>query len=249
MSSIKIRKKHVDTFNKIIGAYNGITIIPQEGRWKDFDNNELWIRHIVQIIVIGQSKGSERFYSNPALAKMLQFENLKSFTESNRLKNINKVLRAAKVRYASADITRCMKTQAIAHNFNFVNQYPNAFSGIIQMLASLKGVTAEIDRVNFFKENLKFMKHKSARDYLMGIGLNRHTVAIDIRFQKIFSHVGIDFPTEGELGKGNVYDETEKIIIHKICKPLKIEPVVFDRILYQNYDKIMKSDYLMPRLF
>ncbi len=40
------------------------------------------------------------------------------------------------------------------------------------MFASLKGETAELNRVNFFKEHLKFMKNKSARDYLMGIGMN-----------------------------------------------------------------------------
>lgn len=80
------------------------------------------------------------------------------------------------------------------------------------MFAFLKDVTAKMDRVNFFKEKLKLMKHKSAPDYTLCIGMNRNTLAIDVRIQNIFEQVGIDFPTAGELGKKSIYDETEKII-------------------------------------
>ena len=35
-------------------------------------------------------------------------------------------------------------------------------------------------------EHFEFMKNKSARDFLMNLGMNQNTVAIDIRTQNIF---------------------------------------------------------------
>ena len=40
------------------------------------------------------------------------------------------------------------------------------------------------------------------------------------------------------IGKAKLYDEIEKEILTKICKPIELSGVEFDRMLYQNYDKI-----------
>ena len=73
----------------------------------------------------------------------------------------------------------------------------------------------------------------------MGLGININTLAIDIRIQNIFKHFGLALPNAAGLNKKNIYDAIEKEIIDKICTPLKIEPVRFDRILFQNYSKII----------
>ncbi len=71
------------------------------------------------------------------------------------------------------------------------------------------------------------------------MGINTHTLALDIRIQNIFRHFSIEFPTQARLSNKTVYDRTEKEVIEKICKPLNIEPSTFDRILYQNYNEII----------
>jgi hypothetical protein len=249
MPRLQITKKQLGIFNTIVSAYREITTVPEFGRWKKFDNNELWTRHVAQIIVVGSSAGADRFYANPKFAQMVNFETLRDLNGSNLVNNINLALRNAKVRYASSDLKKCMKTRAIVHNFQFINEQKNALLGIIKMFAKLKGEDCEMERVNYFIDNLKFMKNKSARDYLMGIGMNRHTLAIDIRIQNIFEHLGVTFPNANELGNKNVYCEIENKIINAICRPMEIEPIVFDRILYQNYKKILANDFLIPKLF
>lgn len=249
MTGVRITKKQLEKFTAIISAYRDITTVPEFGRWKRFDNNELWTRHVAQIIVVGSSAGADRFYANPKFAQMVNFETLKSLNESNIASTVNLALRKAKVRYASSVLEKCMKTSAIVHNFQFINEQKNALLGIIKMFSKLKGEDCEMERVNFFIDNLKFMKNKSARDYLMGIGMNRGTLAIDVRIQNIFEHLGINFPTAQELGSAKKYSETEEKIINSICVPLEIEPIVFDRILYQNYKKILAEDFMMPKLF
>jgi hypothetical protein len=41
----------------------------------------------------------------------------------------------------------------------------------------------------------------------MGIGMNRHTLAIDIRIQNVFQHVGSNFPNQKELPKKGIYED------------------------------------------
>ena len=122
-------------------------------------------------------------------------------------------------------------------------------SEILNMFHLNNNKHAEWERVKFLKDNFKFMKNKSARDYLMGIGMNRRTLALDVRIQNIFNYVGISFPVAQDLGNTEIYDTTERKIIQKICKPLNVEPIVFDRILFQNYTRIITGDFLIPKLF
>ena len=112
----------------------------------------------------------------------------------------------------------------------------------------MKGSNRELDRVYFLMDNLNFMKNKSARDFLMNLGMNQNTLAIDIRTQNIFQHLRIAFPNQAAFGNRAVYESIEESIKDGICKPLRIKPLQFDRILYQNYFKILKSDYFQIKL-
>jgi hypothetical protein len=69
--------------------------------------------------------------------------------------------------------------------------------------------------------------------------MNTSNIAIDIRVQNIFSHFGLKLPDAGKLNNKNIYEQAEKEIIEKICIPLKIAPIYFDRILFQNYSEII----------
>jgi hypothetical protein len=125
----------------------------------------------------------------------------------------------------------------------------NSLQGWYNHLAHYEGEGVERKRVAFLMQHLKFMKNMSARDYLIGIGLNWNTLAFDIRIQNIFRHVGVPFPVPGLLASAQLYDHIEHQIIQKVCVPLGIEPVALDRILFQNYSRIIRSDYLQLKLF
>ena len=130
----------------------------------------------------------------------------------------------------------------------FLKEHKRGYKGILQQLYRMQGERAECERVEYLKQHLKFLKDKSARDLLMNLGMNRSTLAIDIRMQNIFKHLKVDFPDVKALAKKGVYDEIEQLIIKMVCIPLHIEPLVFDRILYQHYEKILRSDYYQLKL-
>jgi hypothetical protein len=51
----------------------------------------------------------------------------------------------------------------------------------------MPGAESEIERVKCLMNNLKYLKSKSARNLLMGSGMNRGTLVIDIRLRNIFA--------------------------------------------------------------
>ena len=246
---MQISKKQIEKFRLIIDAYQDHTIIPQEGHWRGLSNNDLWFRMIGQIMVVGSVTGKINFDARPELQKLVHTNTLQKLREEERVVNINYVLRESKVRYASEDLNKCAKTRALANNFEVLQAYGGGMCEILNMFHQYDSKDAEWERIEFLKANFQFMKNKSARDYLMGIGMNRLTLALDVRIQNIFNYVGISFPVAQDLGNAEIYDTTERKIIEKICKPLNIEPIVFDRILFQNYARIITGDFLMPKLF
>jgi hypothetical protein len=54
--------------------------------------------------------------------------------------------------------------------------------------------------------------------------------------------VGIRLP-KGFRTTPKVYDYLEAKILNKICKPLRLTGMQFDRMLFQNYDKIMEMKF------
>ncbi|MEX6689678.1 hypothetical protein QTN47_19390 [Danxiaibacter flavus] len=239
---MEVTKRQLGAFKTIVDTYKSGTTFPKRHEWKLLDNNSLWLRLVGQVNVVGGVDGNDRFFERPELIKKINFSSLSKIKLEKELAlKINSVLREAGVRYASADLTKCSKTKSLVHNYKFISQYKNGFKGLLQELADIKGETAEVQRVHFLTSNFKYIKNKSARDFLMGLGINRNTVAIDIRIQNIFKRFGLPLPSQAELSRRIIYEAAEKNIVDKICKPLNIEPVQFDRILFQNYDSILKN--------
>ena len=96
-------------------------------------------------------------------------------------------------------------------------------------------------------KELKYIKSKSARELLMTLGMNRNTLALDIRIQNIFKYLHIEFPDTKGLSIERIYTETENNIIEKICKPLHISPVTFDRLLFSHYKQILLAEFRRKR--
>jgi len=239
---MKITKKELKVFKKNIDDYINITEIPKPNNWKKLDNNMLWLKIVGQINVVGGVKGNDRFWQRNDLIDIINYEKLKDEkTDVEIAKDINYVLREAGVRYSSSNIEKCSKTKSLLHNFKIIRSHKNEIIEILQNLSKIQGEGAELERAMFFVRNFMFIKNKSARDLLMTLGINRNTLALDIRIQNIFKEFGIEFPNQAGLSSWKTYTETEIEIIEKICLPFKIEPIIFDRILFQNYEKILKK--------
>jgi thermostable 8-oxoguanine DNA glycosylase len=239
MVQLKISNTQVRQFGHIVEKYKAKSRFPKPNYWKELDNTQLWLRMVGQVMVVGSSAGEERFMNRPDLKKMVSYNALGKMPDQKSGETLNYVMLEAGVRYASIDIEKCNKTCALIHNYKFVSGFKGGFKGLIQYLSEFNGDNAEMDRVNYLMRHLKYIKNKSSRDFLMGLGMNRNTLALDIRIQNIFNHFGIDFPSQGDLSRKSVYIPIERTIIQKVCEPLEIEPMKFDRILYQNYDEIV----------
>lgn len=249
MDFLKITQHQLNDFKLIVDAYRPFTPIPSKDEWRTYTNDQLWFRHIGQVMVAGGSNSKEKFDRSPDLQTKLSLQKLRTLKESQTAKAIHNVLLASGVRYVGKDISKSAKTRALANNLNFILTFPGELTGIMEHLSAMQGPDAEIERVCFLMDNFLYLKNKSARDYLMGIGMNENTLAIDIRLRNIFSLLGMDFPTIGKLGSRSVYRRMEEELICNVCAPLNVKPIVLDRILYQNYQRIMKKEYRQQRLF
>ncbi len=248
MKELIITEKQLNQFKSIIEAYQNTTKYPKPGNWKTLSNTEIWYWMVGQVIVVGSAGGGKRFWQSPELRKEIDFDTLLKRRSDKVKKSIHYVLREAGARYASIELDKCAKTKALHSNFEVVKQYKNGFKDLLELLHNMRGSNQELDRVYYLMDNLEFMKNKSARDFLMNLGMNQNTLAIDIRVQNIFQHLKIGFPSQADFGNKAIYESIEEGIKNSICRPLGIKPLHFDRILYQNYFRILKSDYYQIKL-
>ena len=89
------------------------------------------------------------------------------------------------------------------------------------------------------KTTLACIKNKGARDLLMELGLVRNAIAFDTRIKNVLHKISIETPEHFE-NSSKLYNDAENDIISKICVPLGISGIELDRMLYQNYEEIMK---------
>lgn len=192
-------------------------------------------------MVVGGSNGADRFNAQSILRKLIKFDTLIKVKDQNEIaKTINYVLRESGVRYASNDLKKCVKTKALVHNLKVLKGAKDGVKGILERISEFNGVNADIRKVKYFMKIFQYIKSKSSRDYLMERGICRNTIAIDIRVQNIFRNNNLTIPNEA-ISNPSIYDQVEKEIVTKICNKIKIEPVKFDRILYQNYENILDN--------
>lgn len=241
MTYIKVADEHLDFFIKTIKKFKKYTNFPIKDNWKNSNNNDLWNAMVIQVMVVGGSDGAQRYSQRPDLIDKIKYSNLVKLTKDEEVASaINYVLRKAGVRYASKDLNKCKKTKSLVYNFKKLKETKNGFKGVLKAISEFDKINCDIKKVNYLMNNFHFLKSKSARDFLMGQGICTETIAIDIRIQNIFKKINIVIPNN-ILYNPSIYNNIEKEIIEKICKPLNIVPMQLDRILYQNYDKIMEK--------
>lgn len=239
-----INKEHIDKLKFIKQMYFRRTAVPELNNWKSWSNNDIWLHMISQVIVVGGSVPSHKFYKNSQLRKFVSYNRLSTIKDKSRLeKDINYVLRAVGARYASKSVKKCRKTQALAHNFKVLSGWEDGPKGLLKRISEFKGPNESKRKIKYLMEIFEFIQSKSARDFLMELGLVRDAIALDVRIQNVLGKkVGIKMP-KGLENNSKLYDNVESELLSKICKPLKLSGVQFDRMIFQNYDKIIKMEF------
>lgn len=148
------------------------------------------------------------------------------------------LLRVCGSRYVSRNLetTPCRKTEGLVRNFRTIFDEGEP----TELFLTLGDLPTERDRVEYMMDHFASMGPKSARDFLMDAGMVRNAVAFDIRVRNILEEVvGLALPPKFET-RPKLYAEVERAILDDICAPLGIEGVFLDRLLFQNYDRIIR---------
>jgi len=238
---LEINKRHLKRFQEIKNLFYSKTKIPKEDNWKTWTDNDIWLHMVAQVILVGRSKPAEKFEKDTKLKGKVAYEKLMQIkTKDEMKKTINEVLRAVGTRFASSEISKCKKTDALAYNFKILTKFKGGPTGLLRRLSDFRGPNADKRRIKYVMKIFSYIQSKSARDYLMELGLVKNAIALDTRIQNIFDKIGIMIP-KGFENNPKLYDEIENDILVKICKPLGISGIELDRILYQNYNDIVKN--------
>jgi len=234
---MRITKEHVNRLRQIKRRFLSDTEIPRRNRWKPWTNNRIWLEIFKQVIVVGRADRVDKF-ENRKLQALVSYSALSKIRDKKRLEErIHKVLRQIGARYASRSISKCRKTQALAHNFQVVSKFEGGPRGLLNRLAQFRGANAERRRIKYIMKIFKYFGSKSARDFLIGIGMVRQAIALDVRLQRVLRKVGIKVPVGIGSSEG-LYDKVEAELLDKVCKPLRISGAQFDRMIFGHYREI-----------
>jgi predicted nucleotidyltransferase len=238
---LNITNEHLAKLELIKQRYLGNTCLPEPDNWKSKSNNEIWLKVIEQVMLVGRSSPAEKFSKDLELQKKVSYEQLlKIKDDENQLKKvIHEVLRAVKTRYASASIEKCRKTKALVHNFKVLSEYKDGPKGLLEEVSKFN---TDKEKIKYIMSKFKYIKSKGARDFLMDLGLVRDAIALDARIQNVLEKIiGIEIPKdllEKIKNNSKLYDEVEEELLLKVCKPLNLSGIEFDRMIYQNYKEI-----------
>jgi hypothetical protein len=230
---MNITEEQVDIFLKIKDTFLSKTKIPGKNNWKSKTNNDIWEHIITQVIVVGRASPGDKFKKSEKLKKEISYDYLLNLTDEEIREKIHETLRLVNVRFVGDDVYKCKKTKALVNNFGILKSYQDGPMGLIGMLSEFQGANSDKKKIDYLKNNFCYLKDKGARDFLMELGLIENAIALDSRVKGILGKCGITI-------KGKTYDEIETDVLDRICKPIGLSGVQFDRLIFQNYTEINK---------
>ena len=135
-----ITKKHIERFELISNTFLKPTAVPKRNNWKYLSNNDIWLRFITQVMVVGSSAPAERFMRSSKLKRSVSYNKLSKIEDKKCLeKKINNVLRKVGTRYASQSSEKCKKTQALVHNLKVLKKFKGGPKTLLQRISEFKG--------------------------------------------------------------------------------------------------------------
>lgn len=196
--------------------------------WKHRTPEELWSTIVVEIAVQGNVRAGFIIQNSYEAKRQSSFSRLKAFdNDTARLQHIHRIFRAVRARYVRKNFRRDPKSKAVLQNFHALvrNGGPKSF---FRRIAAERTEIARIDRL---RRELAGYGPKTARDTAIELGLAKNCMALDIRLRALLSAVGAGTDAAS-------YAEIEKGLISKVARP-GMTGAQLDRILFQNYDKIL----------
>lgn len=232
---ISVSQTQLKAFRAIRDAFPATERIPPPGSWRKSTSDDVWIRTISQVVVVGRAEPAKRLWE-PSIRRRISWKKLSQIPIATARREVWRVLREINARFAGKTITPCRKTKAIMKNRAVLMAYPGGPKSFLRDAATAEGGDAA--RVAFVAGHLSYFKDKGARDFLTsGFGVLRNSIAIDSRIRNVLAHVGIKLPSK-KLSKAQ-YALVEQTLLDQVCKPLKITGAQLDQLLFRNYDQIM----------
>ena len=108
---------------------------------------------------------------------------------------INHVLLKVGARYASSDISKCRKTHALVYNLKRLKTFKNGPKDFLKKISEIECQNSDKEKIRFLIKNFKYIGSKSARDFLMELGIVKNAIALDVRVQNVLTKVGINIPS------------------------------------------------------
>ncbi|MGA7189832.1 MAG: hypothetical protein WBY66_15165 [Candidatus Acidiferrales bacterium] len=199
--------------------------------WTKRTDDELWRKVLGQIAVVGRAAPGERLQQDPEIGRKVSIKKLNKFRNDAELqKYLHRVFVRLGVRYVGRSWNNDKKAAAGTQNFRRLMKAggPKRF---FERIASCK---TEDDRIEVLQRSLKFYGNKGARDTLIDLGLAENCMALDVRIFGVLNKVGV------KVAPDDIYRQIEKELIEKVAIPLRISGALLDRILFQNYDQILR---------
>ena len=207
--------------------------IPSQEAWRDASDDDVWIRVVSQVVVIGNASPAAKLWT-PPIRKRIGWKNMTKLPEAEARKEIWSVLREIGTRWCGQ---KCPKADGLMRNLKFLRDYPGGPKGFLKDVATLDG--SSLKKVNFVGEHLSYIKDKGARDFLTtGFGLVRDCIAFDTRIRGVIREIGVQIP-ESVKADSAQYENYERLLINEVCRPLHITGAQLDQLLFNNSKEII----------
>src|SRR3989304_3430386 len=130
---LEIGCEQLAPFRRINEQFSERTKVPEESNWRSLSDNDIWLYMFEQVIAVGSSMPSTKFHEDADLKSRASLQALGELEGRHRLGGgVNHVLRAVGSRYASSDVSRCRKTQALVCNYEIIKTIRGGPKGLLE---------------------------------------------------------------------------------------------------------------------
>ena len=200
--------------------------------WNKRSDDELWRKVLSQIVVVGKAEPGYELEHNPKVGKKVAIKKLKRFRSDKELqKYLHQVFVQLGVRYVGRDWKSDRKAAAGVKNFRTLEKA----GGPKKFFEGIAAKKSEEERIEAMEESMAYFGMKGARDTLIELGLAENCMALDVRIFGVLEKVGV------RVSPDDIYKQIEKELIQKVARALGISGGRLDRILFQNYSRILKE--------
>ena len=179
----------------------------------------------------------ERLRRSASAQRSLRFARLRRLATRERAKEVHRILRANGVRYVPRRLSKCHKTRAVLANLEFLTLVPGAASGYLRRLAAEQH---DDSRARQMAKDLHYIKLKGSRDLMADLGLARNVIALDVRLLNLLRRVGARLPSNVQTDETS-YRRVQDALLEHVARPAGVNGVQLDRILFNNYDEILRD--------